>query len=217
MYNRFNFFAVSLFLIIFVIVTFYGCVSSSNYYSGKTLEEGEHTINLYLDHVEFDKPDKTLGVARYLMFAPSIGVSFGLPARLEAILRYSPIYLFDVALREQLNPRDFEDFDISVNVDYGHFIKWYSYLKYGATLSKDFKGIEPYIHYNFYSFVGDKKDNSSDFVDNTADNFLDCNRIAGFGIGIRLGKKKILPEVDYQYMSNAPKDGWWRFGIGFNF
>jgi hypothetical protein len=200
-------------LLLPVMAGFYGCVSSSNFYTGKTLPEGDYTVNLGLDHMEIDNSESAL---KYFAISPSIGFSYGLPLKFETGLRYFPPYVFDVSLRKQINPADFTDFDCSLNLGFGYFYREYSYLKYGVTFSRDIEGVEPYIHFNFYSLVGGVVDGLS-FVSDAVDDFINKSRVAGFGVSIPSGKTKIIPEVDYQYESGSLDKGWWRFGVGFCF
>lgn len=159
--------------------------------------------------------NKSVTVSKDGPFAPSFGLAYGLPLRLEAGLRYFPSRMFELSLREQLNPRDFKDFDCSVNLNFGHLVNGYSYLKYGLSLSRDISDFEPYLHYTFYSYLGANNNDFSDsFFAGAVSGFIDNCRVLGFGIGIPLKKIKIFPEADYQHSSDNFSSGLWHFGIG---
>ncbi len=109
-------------------------------------------------------------------------------------------------------------FDASVDFNYAGLVGAYSYIKYGATVSKDIFGFEPFAHYYFYHSVGNVKSSGmgdfDGFINDISKNFIDNSRTVGFGIGVPLSKLKFFPEVDYQYLNNDLSNGIWHFGIG---
>ncbi|HOV99158.1 MAG TPA: hypothetical protein PK595_06265 [Bacteroidota bacterium] len=204
-----------IFLFLLLIVTFCGCVATSNYYSGRTLEKNKLLVGVGADEIAIISTNKDITVSRDSPFMPSIMFAYGLPLRLEAGLRYSPTHFLEGTLREQLNPRSFDIFDCSLNLSYAALIGGYSYLKYGATVSKNLKGFEPYVHYASYHFMGATKDDFVDsFISSMTDEFFNNNHSIGCGIIIPLIQgARICPEANYQYYGNRLSDGLWHFGI----
>ena len=194
---------------------FGGCVSSSNFYSGRTLEDGKYSVGFAADDIALKSSDNSVMVSKNKPFAPSFGGAVGLPWRLEFGMRYFPVNFIELTLREQINPRSFDILDLSANFHYAMDLGVYSYFKYGATLSKDIFGFEPYIHYAAYRFagsVGSVFDNS--FLSGATSVFISSNRVAGFGIALPLKQGKLYPELNYQYFNGDLSHGLWHFGIG---
>ncbi len=109
-------------------------------------------------------------------------------------------------------------FDASVDFNYAGLIGAYSYIKYGATVSKNIHEFEPFVHYYLYHSVGKMVGSGSDsfdgFISNLTTEFINNSRTVGFGIGIPISKIKLFPEADYQYFNNSIANGLWHFGIG---
>jgi len=192
-----------------------GCVSSSNYYSGRTLEENKYSVGFGADDILLKSSDKSLSVSKNAPFAPSLAGAYGLPWRFEIGMRYYPANVFEASLREQVNPRTFDVVDLSLNLHYSIIFGSYSYLRYGATLSKNIHEFEPYVHYSAYQFVGATSaifDNT--FISGSEAVFVNSNRSVGFGIALPLKTAKLFPEVNYQYFGGDLTHGLWHFGIG---
>jgi len=193
-----------------------GCVVSSNYYSGRTLEENKFSFGFGADDIVIKSATPSIEISKDKPFSPSMAISYGLPLRLEAGARFFPPKFLELSLRHQVNPRDFDIIDGSVNVTYARLFGGYSYIKYGATVSKNINELEPYVHYSFYKFIGaDKGDFSDSFTTGYTDDVINRNRVIGFGIALPLHKAKLYPEVDYQYFGSSLKNGLWHVGIGF--
>ena len=197
-------------------VIFSGCVVTSNYYTGQTMEEKKLAFAIAADDIIIKSEDKSVEVKKSKLFTPSIIVSYGLPFRFETSLRYIPTKFFDGALRYQVNPRSFDILDCSLNMHYGILLNSYSYLKYGITVSKNINGFEPYVNYFAYKFIGANGIDVSDgYMSGVTEKFINDNQSIGFGIGIPLRKAKIYPEISYQYYANGFGNGLIHFGIGF--
>jgi hypothetical protein len=197
------------------ILTLCGCVASSNFYSGRTLEEGTYSVGFSADDIALKSSDKSIEVNKGRPFAPSFNGAVGLPWRLEFGMRYYPVNFVELVLREQINPRSFEILDASANCHFGMLLGGYSYLKYGVTVSKEIHGFEPYVHIAAYRFAGSTGsifDNS--FVSGVASVFINENREVGLGLALPLKQGKLYPEVNYQYFGGDLSHGLWHFGIG---
>ncbi len=196
-----------------------GCVASSNFYSGRTLEEGKYSIGVGADDIAMKSSDNSLSVSKNSPFVPSVGGAYGLPWRFEIGMRYYLVNLLGLSLRHQVNPRSFDLVDLSLNLQYDLRFGQYSDLRYGATLSKNIHEFEPYVHYTAYHFIGSTTDVLQDsFISGVAETFVNQNRLIGLGVALPLQKKaKIYPEVNYQYFGGDLSHGLWHFGIGFRF
>lgn len=192
-----------------------GCVTTSNYYSARTLESGKFSFTLGTDDIVLKSNNQTVQVSKDKPFTPSIGFAYGLPYRFETNVRYYPSRFVELTLRDQINPRDFELMDGSVNFTYAHLFGGYSYIKYGITISKNIFEFEPYIQYSLYNFMNaEQGDFSTGYISANIDDVINNNRSIGFGIGIPLRKAKLFPEVNYQYFGGDTKNGLWHFGVG---
>ncbi|HVO75533.1 MAG TPA: hypothetical protein VMT35_16000 [Ignavibacteriaceae bacterium] len=201
--------------VLLMVLNIYSCAPSSNFYSGRTLEENKLAITAGADDIILKSNENSLTISKDSPFAPSVGAAYGLPLRLEAGLRWYMPRVLEVSLREQVNPRDFEIFDGSFNFTFGHVFEGYSYLRYGISLSKNINEFEPSLHYSFYSFVGATESDFADsFISGATKEFINKNRVIGFGLGIPVRGIKFFPEVDYQYYNNNFSSGLWHFGIG---
>jgi hypothetical protein len=205
----------------FTVFILNGCVAASSYYSARTLETNKFAVGLGADDIVL-KDSKTssasIGISKDLPFAPSVGLAYGLPLRLETGLRWYPPRFLEFSLREQINPRTFDPFDCSLDLSYAGLVDAYSYLKYGATISKNINGFEPYIHYYFYSMTGKMtsfaEGDLDGFITDISKEIINNSRTAGFGIGIPFKSVEFFPTVDYQYYNNDLSIGLWQFGIG---
>ncbi len=210
------------FLVLFLIIVLDGCTASSNFYSARTLEENKFAVSFGADDIvtkSSGSSSENIGISKDLPFAPSVGIFYGLPYRLETGLRWYPIRFLEGSLREQLNPRSFNTFDASINLSYAGLIGVYSYLKYGATISKNINEFEPFIYYSFYHTMGNMtgltgSSGLDGFITNLSSDIINNSRTIGFGIGLPLGKTKFYPEVDYDYYENNITNGIWHFGVG---
>ncbi len=206
---------------ILMYFTINGCVASSSYYTARTLEKNKLALGFSADDILIKSSNSSgiqVGISKDLPFAPSIGFAYGLPLRLETGLRWYPPKFIEATLREQVNPRTFDEFDFSINFSFATLLGAYSYVKYGATISKKIDMLEPFLHYSFYHTVGDLKmsgDNSFDgFINDLTSNLINNSRTIGFGLGIQVKKVEFFPEADYQYFDNNMSYGLWHLGIG---
>ena len=208
-------------LISFLSYSFFGCVASSSYYSARTLEENKLALSFSADDIiiKDSKSSSTqIGISKNLPFAPSLGLAYGLPFRLETALRWYPPEFVEFTLRDQINPATFDIFDGSIDVSYASLINAYSYIKYGATISKSVNNYEPFVHYYFYHTVGTMTGSNSGsldgFITDLTSDIINNSRIVGFGVGVPVSKLKFYPEIDYQYFGNDLSSGLWHVGIG---
>ncbi len=198
-----------------VACTLSGCVASSNFYTGRTLEEGKAALTVGLDDIAMGSRDESVTVTKTSPLSPSIGGAVGLPLRLELGLRYFPPEFFEGTLRDQINPRSFTAFDVSLDLHYAVLFGGYSYFRYGATLSKNIHEFEPYVHYSAYAFAGSAAGEFDGSVTGITDAFFHNLRSVGFGIGLPLRSLKVFPEMDYDYVGGDIRHGLWHFGVGF--
>ena len=193
-----------------------GCVNTSNFYSGRTLEENKYSLAIAADDLILTSKDNSITVSKSQPFTPSVAFAYGLPYRFESSIRYIPTRFIDFNLRDQINPRSFDFFDCSLNLDYATLVNNYSYLKYGATVSKSIHDFEPYVNYSEYKFINANSADVSDrFIVGIGQEIVNRNRSLGFGIGIPLRKAKIYPEINYQDIGNGFNKAIVHFGIGF--
>jgi hypothetical protein len=213
------------FLVISVIFislfTFNGCVAASSYYSAKTLETNKFALAVGADDIILKNSkasSASIGISKDLPFAPSIGMAYGLPFRFETGLRWYPPRFVEISLRDQVTPITFEPFDFSIDLSYAGLIDAYSYIKYGATISRNIYGFEPFFHYYFYNMTGKMKGLATGdldgFITNISKYLINNSRTVGFGIGIPYKKLEFFPTVDYQYYDNDLSIGVWQVGIG---
>jgi len=193
-----------------------GCMATSSYYTGRTLEPWKFSPGFGADDIIIKSTDNSITYSKGFAFVPSFLLSCGLPLRLETDARFVIPRLLEVSLRDQINPRTFELFDFAPDITFGDLFGGYTYLRYGGTLSKNLDGFEPYVHYSLYHFL---KTTSSDFSNSffsaSLSEITNNDRVIGVGIGIPVGNLKLYPEFDYQYFGNNLKWGIYSFGIGF--
>jgi hypothetical protein len=192
-----------------------GCVASSNFYTGRTLEENKLAIGVAADDIYVKSSSGDITVSKDKPFAPVILGAYGLPLRLELGARWYPVSFFELTLRHQVNPRTFDIIDGSLNLHFAHLLGAYSYLKYGVTISKNLHGVEPYLHYSAYHYLGATSGIFDDsFISGLGEVFIDNNRVLGFGIALPVRKAQLIPEANYQYFGGDFSHGLWHVGIG---
>jgi hypothetical protein len=192
-----------------------GCAVSSNFYSGRTLEERKFAFGFGLDDLAIKSTEQSLTVTKKVPFVPSIVGAYGLPWRFELGARYYLPNLLGVSLRHQVNPRSFDMADLSLNLQYDGCFGRYSDLRYGLTLSKNINEFEPYVHYTGYHFLSFSPDAfDGRFISGVVATFVNGNRCIGVGIGLPIKKAKIYPEVNYQYFGGDVRHGLLHVGVG---
>jgi hypothetical protein len=202
-------------LLIVSTISTCGCVASSHFHTGRTLEKNKFTMLFGADDIYIQSDDESLTITKAQLFVPSIGAAYGLPLRFETSVRWYVPRKLHYSVRHQINPRSFEIFDGSINLSYAHISDGYSYLRYGISASKDISGVEPYIHYSLYRIVDTSEDMSIGFISNLTEEMIDNSRTLGFGVAIPVRHTTLFPEFNYQYFGNEIPKGAWRFGIGF--
>ncbi len=196
-------------------LTLSGCVASSNFYSGRTLEENSFSFGFGADDIVLAASDPGLTISKERPFVPSFLASYGLPWRMEIGARYTPIRYGELTLRHQVNPRSFDAFDLSLNLHYAALFGAYSYLRHGLTVSKNISEFEPYAHYTAYHYVGGASSVFEDsFLSGVSATLINNNRAIGLGIALPLRQAKLYPEVNYQYFGGDLSHGLWHFGVG---
>lgn len=182
-----------------------GCISS-NYYTGRTLKNGESVLTPSADNLIVIEEDKGISEKQFGL-SPSLGYARGLPWQFEAGIRFHFPYVFEIILRKQLNPESFKLFDISANLHSGVNFpidsKYVSppFFKYGLTVSKEIGTIQPYLGYYFI--------NNYNF--NREEDIMPQARSISIGIGFKYKKDLVLPEINYFRLRDK---GIFSFGIG---
>jgi hypothetical protein len=197
--------SISVVLIIYFVMIPSGCITT-NYYTGRTLEEGRTVLTPGVDNLLLIEQESGV-VDKDLAFSVSMGFAKGLPWRFETGLRcYFPL-IWEANLRHQITPRSFDWFDLSANFHAGIVFSTRfedvspPYYKYGFTLSKEILSLQPFISYYFNDkFKFERVDEKTDF------------RITSFGIAIPNDVDLIIPECSY-YRSPFRKD-FYSIGIG---
>lgn len=210
-----------------LIMVLSGCVASSSYYTGRTLEPGQEVARVGADYILNTASDGNrvqVGATKDfpISFVPSIGLAFGLPLRLETSLRWYPVKFLEGSLRWQVNPRSFDPFDASLNFSYAGLIGEYSYARYGVTVSKNMNAVEPYINFSLYHLMGRinsdlnityKGSTIIDFANGITEG-MNTSRSVAFGVAVPIVKTKLFPEINYFYNKYSFPQGLWSFGIG---
>ncbi|MHB2153580.1 hypothetical protein ACX8XN_04175 [Calditrichota bacterium GD2] len=197
---------LTLCLLIFILLP--SCITT-NYYTARTLKKGEKKIVAGADNLVWMTEEEGF-IKKQLAFSPSLGIAAGLPHRFEAGIRAFFPYLFEANVRYQLPPRIFKWFDMSVNLHSGilfeeHF-KDYSepYFKYGFTISKEIRSIQPYFSYYL---------NKNFMIHSESEEFPDYS-VFTFGIALPIFEGDMLfPEFNYLVNQWGGKD-FITFGIG---
>lgn len=186
---------------------FTGCMTT-NYYTGRTLEKGKAAITPGLDNLILFKENGG-NIQKKLFFSPSLGYARGLPLNFETGIRVYFPYVLEANIRNQLNPRTFDLFDVSANFHTGIiFAKGFEevshpYFKYGLTISKEIATVQPYLSYYF---------NKGFMDENNSDALSDFPTIC-FGLAIPYKDDLIFPEFNY-YKNRRGGNGIISFGIG---
>jgi hypothetical protein len=184
-----------------------GCVTT-NYYTARTLTEGETVLTPGVDNLVWIENDGKV-VEKHFSFSVSLGVATGLPWRFETGLRgYFP-YIYEANIRHQINPSSFKIFDISANFHTGIVFTEkfkdisHPYIKYGLTVSKEIASFQPYLSY-FLS--------TNYIIENSTNEAADYSIIC-FGIAIPFKTDFIFPECNY-YRLHQGAAGYFSLGIG---
>ena len=185
-----------------MIVFLSGCMSVSNYYTGKVLPENDYSLSIIANKSTIDDED--------IIVSPAVDFAYGLPYDFEMGFKYTPISLFETYLRYQITPKEFRVFDCSANLHYGQNLIVPGYIKYGITLSKEMEIVEPYVHYSFYRNLSKPNEENIKLTS-------DVNNSVGFGISIQVKKIKIMPEINWQYSTKDIKQNITHFGVAIKF
>ena len=199
-------------LLLFLIINMLGCLATTNYYTGRTLEKGKMMISFGMDNILIQSADQGLQVNKDMPVSPSLGLAGGLPHRFEAGLRWYFQKTFEGSFRWQINPRNFQYFDLSTNLHYGSFHLEANYFKYGFTLSKKIRRFEPFISHYWYANGDVGKLSDEDFSD-----ILKTNRVLCFGMAVKVKEGFIIPEINYQYIAGDFGKALVLYSLGFKF
>lgn len=204
------------FTVIMLAVSVCGCMTGSTFYTARTLRPGKFSPGFGAEDLLLKSTEPSALSITKVAIVPSFLFRLGLPLRFETDAKFIPPEFIQVSLRDQINPRSFRLFDFAPEVTFGDLFHAFSYLSYGATLSKDIGGFEPYVHYSIYDFL---HYNGVDFSNNglfsiLVGSLVNNDRFIGLGVGIPLSGFELYPEVDYQYFRNDLRYGVYSFGIG---
>lgn len=195
-----------------IIISLMGCFATTNYYTGRTLNNNKMVLTAGLDNMLINFEGDILQKDEFIIF-PSIGLSRGFPKRFEAGFKWYFLKTFEGTLRWEMTPESFETFDLSTNLHYGTWNLYTNYFKYGLTLSRQFNKIEPYISYYQYA--------DGNIKNQSYDNFNDLyyqNRVISTGFSHYVkGWGYIVPEVNFQFFGNEYNKPIIYWGIGFRF
>ncbi|MDZ7340447.1 MAG: hypothetical protein ONB27_03750 [candidate division KSB1 bacterium] len=141
------------------------CIATTNYYTARTLNRGEKVFTPGWDNLLLvGLGDKDDGKRWRFFLTPSLGLAVGVGSRVETGLRWYFPYLFEGALRMQLNPPSFRAFDVSANCHVVGPFLMPPLLKYGATISREIRGSQPFLsYYQYYPLR--KEEDWDDFKD----------------------------------------------------
>jgi len=189
-----------------------GCMATTNYYTGRTLEKGKMMISYGMDNIITQKTDDGFSFNKNMPFSPSLGFALGLPYRFEAGLRWYFQKTFEGSIRWQINPREFKYFNISTNLHYGSFHLAAEYLKYGLTVSKQFGRFEPFVSHYWYA-----NGETNSISDPDLSDMWKTNRVISTGIAIGVKEGYIIPEINYQFISGNFNDALVLYSLGFKY
>lgn len=196
-----------------IILNLMGCFATTNYYTGKTLANKKMMLTGGFDNIIVHNYKGDFYPQDEIMIFPSVSLSRGFPKRFEAGLRWYFLKTFEGSVRWQVNPNNFNAFDLSTNLHYGTYNFFTNYFKYGLTLSKQLNQVEPYLSYYQYANGNITKPLDSDW-----DSFYNKNRV--FSIGLSHSVKNwgyIVPEINFQVIGNDFKNTITFYSIGFRF
>ena len=172
-----------------------------NYYTGKTLEDGESVVIAGLEYVDLEFVDNVAGPP----FTVSLGYAEGFPHKFEFGIGVVVPLFFEGTMRYEFTPRGNRFINMSFN---SHLVKGINippYLKYGITASREIGLATPILSYYQYSLYG--KSETSHFNN---------MQTISFGVAIPIKGAYLIPEVDYQFSKDDISDGWpvYVYGIG---
>lgn len=73
-----------IFLVFLLMISLLGCLATTNYYTGRTLEKGKMMISFGMDNIIIQSTDDGLTFNKDMPVSPSLGLALGLPYRFEA-------------------------------------------------------------------------------------------------------------------------------------
>ncbi len=192
--------------VVFILLN--GCVTT-NYYTGRTLDDGEVVLTPGVDNLVIVENEDGI-VQKDLSFSISFGIARGFPWRFEAGIRTYFPYVYEANLRHQINPRSFTWFDISANFHGGVILDIEEpmettnpYFKYGLTISREIFGTQPYFSYYLVknALLGELSDN------------FDFEKTYCAGWALPYSGDLIFPEINY-FAGDGVRKGFFTFGIG---
>ena len=193
-------------ILVFSVILF-RC-ATTNYYTAQTLDQGQTVLTPGVDNLLLIVDNEGI-IKKDFSFSPSLGIATGLPFRFETGIRSYFPYVLEANLRQQINPRTFKHFDISINGHMGVFISNElrslsdPYFKYGLTLSKETGSVQPFISYYL---------NTNYAFKNETEKAINYS-IVCFGIAFKHNQDLVIPEFNYYKSANGIK-GILSFGIG---
>ncbi len=181
----------------------FSCVSSTNYYTGKTLksEESVFVAGFEVNAMSEGFINESSNLPKVPVTA-SFGYSRGLDHNFEVGVRYTIPWLLEGVLRYQLPSRFTKSFDVSIN-GHGILSSW-STFKYGVTISREMYDLQPFV--SFYNTTLDTGYKGK---------YEEMIRAINIGVGIPTEGGLIVPELNYQYSNYDKNIRIITVGIGF--
>jgi len=196
-----------------VVIQLTGCFATSNYYTGKTAEQGDKVITAGFDNIVIQDTETGEIAKMDMPFTPTFGLAFGLPLRFELGLRWYFLRTLEADLRWQATPRSFKPFNLSLNLHAGLWEFETSYLKYGATISKEIRKFEPALSFYEYEYRGSFDLEEELFGDGSHD-FRVKTQVLSLGLAYHVPHAILIPEANYQYSPGHINAGVIYYGLG---
>jgi len=190
-----------------------GCFATSNYYTGKTAEEGEKVLTAGFDNIVIQDTETGETAKRDMPFTPTFGLAFGLPLRFELGLRWYFLRTLEADLRWQATPISYKPFNLSLNLHAGLWELHTQYMKYGATISKQLGKFEPALSFFEYEYRGSFDLEEGLFGEGSHD-FRVKTRVLSLGLAYHVPHAILIPEANYQYSPGHFGPGVIYYGLG---
>jgi hypothetical protein len=196
-----------------IIISLMGCFATTNYYTGRTLDNNKMVLTAGFDNMFINFEGDIFQKDEFNIY-PSIGLSRGFPKRFEGGFRWYFLTTFEGTVRWEMTPESFKTFDLSTNLHYGTWNLLSNYFKYGLTMSRQFYRIEPYISYYQYA------DGNINISYKNSNDLYYQNRVISAGISHYVkGWGYVVPEVNFQFLGNEFDKLiiYWSIGFRFDF
>jgi len=194
---------ITLFLSLILSCSIYECVPM-NYYTGKTLEDGESVVIAGLEYVDEQEYHNVAGPPLRV----SLGYAKGFPYKFEFGIKYLFPLFVEGTMRYEITPRNNRIINMSLN---SHLVTGYNippFLKYGITASREIGPVTPVLGYYEYGGFNSRGELTFDFI---------YSQSISFGLQIPVDGIYLIPEVNHQFSDDDISDGWAIYGIGLRF